>query len=496
MRADTRDPFLALCAPGQMRALDLVAGPGEEPFSMAYFDSHPAPAPGAADAGALGAPRGVILLLHGLGEHAGYWRENAPALVAAGYRVVAPDLAGHGRSAKPQRTYGIEWQAALQRALLDALGVAEPVTVVGHSMGGQIAMRLAHLHPERVRALALIAPAGIETFTPTEAAWLRKMTTPQGFAGRGAAALRAHFERNVFGRWSPVAEEHLLERVALKGRPGFNEYIQAVVASVYAMLDDRAAYELESLKAPVYLLFGEDDRLVPNPVLHGGKAAAVAERARALLPNLRRLALLPGVGHMPQIEALHETNALILDAARLAGGAGLAPDLDPTPDPTPDPAPAPDPLGARTSRSSRMEILVKRYPNRRLYDTGRSAYITLDELAVDLGAGKRVRVEDSKTGEDITQRVLLQALLTDGQAHKLRCLPQDFLFTLLQLDDPSMLTLFGHYVRTTLSTFSTAQNILQQQLDFVKHNIKPTGAAELLSGLTSLLTSRGGKDEA
>ena len=55
-----------------------------------------------------------------------------------------------------------------------------------------------------------------------------------------------------------------------------------------------------------------------------------------------------------------------------------------------------------------MEILIKRYPNRRLYDTGRSAYITLDELALDLSAGKRVRVEDSKTGEDLTQRVLLQ----------------------------------------------------------------------------------------
>ena len=142
-----------------------------------------------------------------------------------------------------------------------------------------------------------------------------------------------------------------------------------------------------------------------------------------------------------------------------------------------------------------MEILIKRSPNRRLYDTGRSAYITLDELALDLSAGKRVRVEDSKTGEDLTQRVLLQALLTDGQAHKLRCLPKDFLYTLLQLEDPPTLTLFGHYVKTTLSTFATAQNVLQQQIDFVKQSMKPVGASELIAGLSSLL-SRGGKGDA
>jgi polyhydroxyalkanoate synthesis repressor PhaR len=130
-------------------------------------------------------------------------------------------------------------------------------------------------------------------------------------------------------------------------------------------------------------------------------------------------------------------------------------------------------------------ILIKRYPNRRLYDTGRSAYITLDELAIDLSSGRRVRVEESKTGRDITKRVLVQALLTDQQARKLSCLPSDFLFTLLQLEDPTMLALFGHYVRSTLSTFSTAQKVTQHNVELMK-KLTPN-PTQLLSNLNALL---------
>ena len=110
-------------------------------------------------------------------------------------------------------------------------------------------------------------------------------------------------------------------------------------------------------------------------------------------------------------------------------------------------------------------LLIKRYPNRRLYDTGRSSYITLDELAETLSQGTRVQVIDSKSGEDLTQRVMVQAILTDRHVHKLSCLPIDFLHMVLQLEDPTMRSLFNHYVRVTLSSFSIAQGAMQQNLD-------------------------------
>lgn len=456
----TPSGFGALSIPGPMR----LSAVGEEQTKIAYFDSHPTQQARAS--------LEVIVLLHGLGEHAGYWRENVSALIAAGYRVIAPDLAGHGRSDKPNRAYSMRWQAGLVMALCEQLQVKRPYTLVGHSMGGQVALRLALMSPERVKSLALIAPAGIETFSPSEAAWLRKMSTAKGFASRGPAALRAHFQRNVFGRWGHVAEEHLQERIKLRDAPGFHDYIQAVVASVYGMLDDRAAHELSAVTPPVYLLFGAQDRLIPNPVLHGGKTEEVLQRAKATLKSLVEVTLLPEVGHMPQIEAPHRTNRLILNAAALK-----------RPSQTHSSSPS-------ATRSQAMEpILIKRYPNRRLYDTGKSSYVTLDELAEDLSAGRRIRVKDNKTGEDITRKVLIQALLTEGQQHKLNCLPQDFLFTLLQLEDQTTLSMFSHYIRATLSSFSVAQSAMSQNLELMrKWAPQPT---ELIAQLSALLIGRG-----
>jgi polyhydroxyalkanoate synthesis repressor PhaR len=113
-------------------------------------------------------------------------------------------------------------------------------------------------------------------------------------------------------------------------------------------------------------------------------------------------------------------------------------------------------------------ILIKRYPNRRLYDTQASQYITLEDLSRLLADGREVQIVDSKDGEDLTRRVLVQVLLLDDQAHKLDCLPVDFLRTLIRLKDPSMMKLFEHYVGTTLTTFTIAQQAMQQNLELLQ----------------------------
>lgn len=130
-------------------------------------------------------------------------------------------------------------------------------------------------------------------------------------------------------------------------------------------------------------------------------------------------------------------------------------------------------------------ILIKRYPNRRLYDTQASQYITLEDLAGLLAEGREVQVVDSKDGQDLTRRVLVQVLLLDEQAHKLDCLPVDFLRTLILLKDPSMMKLFEHYVGTTLQTFTIAQQAMQQNLELLqKMAPAPT---ELLGNLINRL---------
>lgn len=140
-------------------------------------------------------------------------------------------------------------------------------------------------------------------------------------------------------------------------------------------------------------------------------------------------------------------------------------------------------------KGAAVPVLIKRYRNRRLYDTGRSAYITLDDLAGDLAEGRQVQVIDAASGEDLTRRTMVQVLLTDAHVHKLDFLPDDFLRTLIQLEDQSLMRLFGHYIKMTLSSFSVAQSAMNQNLELLR-NMAP-GPADFMSSLTGWMS--GGK---
>jgi len=101
----------------------------------------------------------AIVLLHGISGSSTTWREVMPAL-ASHYTVIAPDLLGHGTSAKPRGDYSLGAHADGIRDLLVTLGI-EHATFVGHSLGGGIAMQLAYQFPERCERLVLVASGGL-----------------------------------------------------------------------------------------------------------------------------------------------------------------------------------------------------------------------------------------------------------------------------------------------------------------------------------------------
>ncbi len=168
-----------------------------------------------------------------------------------------------------------------------------------------------------MRGLCLVAPAGIERFSSGEAEWLKANTGTVALARQDEAQIRAHYRRNLYRQWVPAAEHHLEERVRLRGAKDFDAYLYAVVRSIHGMLDGPVADELARLRPtlPVTVVFGEDDAMIPNPFLHGGATASVAREAQALMP-LALVRTLPGVGHMVQVEAPVQTNALIAALAR------------------------------------------------------------------------------------------------------------------------------------------------------------------------------------
>src|SRR5690349_24663782 len=101
----------------------------------------------------------ALLLLHGLGCDHTTWLPVIAAL-SRRYTVIAPDLLGHGQSAKPRADYSVGGYANGMRDLLTVLGI-DKVTVVGHSFGGGVAMQFAYQFPERTERMVLVAPGGL-----------------------------------------------------------------------------------------------------------------------------------------------------------------------------------------------------------------------------------------------------------------------------------------------------------------------------------------------
>src|SRR5256885_12220678 len=100
----------------------------------------------------------AVVLLHGIGSNASTWEPVGSALAEA-HDVIAPDFLGHGASAKPRGDYSLGAFASGVRDLLQLLGV-ERATIVGHSLGGGVAMQLAYQHPELCERLVLVSSGG------------------------------------------------------------------------------------------------------------------------------------------------------------------------------------------------------------------------------------------------------------------------------------------------------------------------------------------------
>jgi pimeloyl-ACP methyl ester carboxylesterase len=214
-----------------------------------------------------------VLLLHGDFANAEFWANQAPVLVAAGYRVVLMDNRAHGRSAWGDMPITYEQMAADALGLLDYLGIAK-TDVVGWSGGAIIALDLAIHHPERLdRVVAYGA-----NFTPEGAQYVPSdENTP--------------FERHIadYRRLSPEPERF--------------EELTEVLFALYEVAPNYSEAELQSISVPILILDGEEEELVKpdQPV-----------RMAALIPGAT-LVLIPGTGHFAPSSKPQLFNRIVLD---------------------------------------------------------------------------------------------------------------------------------------------------------------------------------------
>lgn len=251
----------------------------------------------------------TLVLIHGLGSYMPVWTRNLDEL-AAESRVVAIDLPGYGKSAKANYEYSMAFYARVVDRLIDALHL-QHVVLVGHSMGGQIAMTHALRHPGRAEGLVLIAPAGFETFGPGEGGWLAAAVTKEFVMVTPTDAIVNNLATNFF-TMPPSAKFMIDDRIRIIGGPDYDAYAYAVSRSVYAMVHEPVHARLHEIDAPVLVIFGRDDQLIPNPVLHGGAAQDIGAEGTSHLPH-GRLVVIPRAGHMVQFERPREVDRAIAD---------------------------------------------------------------------------------------------------------------------------------------------------------------------------------------
>lgn len=263
-----------------------------------------------------GGPGPVLLFVHGLSSYTSFWERQIPYFAAQGYRVLSIDLPGFGASDRPDAPLTPPWYATFLDRWLEGLGV-ERATVAGHSMGGQIALWLALSHPERVDRLVLSAPAGFERFRPGEVQWMKRYWHDKRALEADEDAVYANFRMN-FAVWDEGVERLVEERVRLSNTDDFRGTSVAVARCVAGMLDHPVLDRLGEIKAPTLLVFGRDDRLIPNPIFHGGSAAALARSAQEAISG-SELVLVSGAGHVVHHDRPDEFNSAVLDWLKTGG---------------------------------------------------------------------------------------------------------------------------------------------------------------------------------
>jgi pimeloyl-ACP methyl ester carboxylesterase len=199
----------------------------------------------------------ALLLVHGLSASLDIW-EHVVDEFGDRYRVIAPDLPGHGESEKPDAPYTIDFYAGVVRTLARELEV-ESAVVVGSSLGGKIALELACWYPRFVRALVLAAPAaeyarGLRPFGKA----IQALSRPAVMR----VALERAIEQTVYDRTRTghVARRKILgERLAA---PDFPDFARAIARSVGGVLAAESQ-PLARVRQPVLAVWGREDRIVP-----------------------------------------------------------------------------------------------------------------------------------------------------------------------------------------------------------------------------------------
>ena len=245
-----------------------------------------------------------VLLIHGFGADLNGWMFTQPAL-AESRRAVAIDLPGHGGSVKEVGTGDAAGFAAAVADALAALGI-EKAHLVGHSMGGTIAMRVASHQPDRVASLTLIAPAGLgpEINSAFIAGFVRAQRRREM---QEVLTLLVHDP-------ALVSRQMVEDVLRYKRLDGVQAALETIARAWFP--NDRQAIdicgELPELPMPVQIIWGRDDRIIPVAQAEDLMARCAIGGGQLSRLDLAGVHILDEAGHLPHMEKSGEVNRLIV----------------------------------------------------------------------------------------------------------------------------------------------------------------------------------------
>ena len=278
-----------------------------EDLRLAYMDAPP-----------IGPSTGrTVVLLHGRNFPSSYWEPTIKALTDAGYRVIAPDQIGFGKSSKPGFSYSFDMMARATIALLDSLHV-DRFDLVGHSMGGMLAVRLARAYGPRIDHLVLYSPIGLEDYrfyapplTDEELAKHERELTADGYRKQ----LMTNYALSLP---SSAIEPFVQLREGIKQSGEYPRWLKSFVASYQMIYAQPVAHEIPLIDRPTLFIMGANDHNAPGrpfapPELQAkmGQNAALAQTLAARMANAK-VKVFEGVGHLGHLEATQAFNETLL----------------------------------------------------------------------------------------------------------------------------------------------------------------------------------------
>ncbi len=268
---------------------------------MAYMDIEPEK------------PNGkTVVLLHGKNFSSAYWKPTIEALKADGYRIIAPDQVGFGKSTKPAHLqYSFQALAAWTKALLEERDVKNFI-LVGHSMGGMLAARMALLYPSYVQKLVLINPIGLEDWK-TKVPYRTIDEWYEAELKQSPEAIREYQKEAYYGGvWKPEYDANMALAAGWTMHPDYGA-IAWNSALIYDMIYTQpVVYELKNIRMPTLLLIGTKDRtaigkdLVKDARVKAelGRYDRLGKETAEVIPNAKLVEF--DAGHLPQVEKFPE----------------------------------------------------------------------------------------------------------------------------------------------------------------------------------------------